>query len=108
MKHAVLDLLDLTKTAHENCTESFVITGHLVAALTGKEEFRTVDHSAYLQEGIEEVRKRRILRSEEDLADTLVGAPVQDAHQLRRVTKMGAWLTVQPSMINGTEMSVQE
>ena len=96
------------KTTHENCTESFVITGHLVAALTSKEEFRTVDHSAYLQEGTEEVRKRRILRSEEDLADTLVGAPVQDAHQLRRVTKMGAWLTVQPSMINGTEMSVQE
>ena len=102
LKHAGLAFPDLTKTARDNCTESFVITGHLVADLRGKEDFRTADHSAYLQEGIEEVRKRRILRSEEDLVETLAGAPVQDARQLQRVAKMEACLTVQPSMINVT------
>ena len=107
MKHAGLALPYPTKTTHENCTESFVITGHLVASLRVKEEFRTADHSAYLQEGIEEVRKRSILWAEEDLVETLEGAPVQDAHRLRRATNMGAWITVQPSMINGTELSVQ-
>ena len=52
VKHVGLDRPDPTKTSHENCTESFVITRHLVADLRGKEEFRTADHSAYLREGI--------------------------------------------------------
>ena len=43
MKHAGLALPYPTKTTHENCTESFVITGHLIAALRDKEEFRTAD-----------------------------------------------------------------
>ena len=102
VKHAGLALPDPTKTAHDNCTYSFVITGYLVVSLRGKEEFRTADHSSCLKEGIEEVLKRRILWVEEDLVDALEGAPVQDAHRLRRATNMGAWITVQPSMINGT------
>ena len=41
VKHVGLALPDLEKTAHKNPTESFVITGHLVEYLKGKEEFRT-------------------------------------------------------------------
>ena len=48
LKHAGLDLQDPTKTCHDNCMDSFVITGHLIAALRGKEEFKKSDHSAYL------------------------------------------------------------
>ena len=44
MKLAGLALLDLTKTSPENYTASYVITGHLVAALRGQVEFRTADH----------------------------------------------------------------
>ena len=102
MKQAGLALPDTKKTAPENWKESFVIPGHLVAALRGQEEFRIGDHSTYLQEGISNVRKRSVLWEEEGLAETLTGPLVQDPHQLRRATNMGEWLTVQPSRVNGT------
>ena len=54
---------------------SCVITGNLIADLRVQEEFRTADHSAFLQERRDEVRKRSILRSEESLVETLERAP---------------------------------
>ena len=96
------------KTAPENWTASCVITGHLVVVLRGQEEIRTADHSTYLHEGILEVQKRSVLRAEEDLLDILTGSTVQDARRLRQVKKTGAWLTAQPSTVNGTELGVQE
>ena len=44
VKQAGLDLPDPSQTAPENCTESCVITGHLVSALRGQVEFRTEYH----------------------------------------------------------------
>ena len=95
MKQAGLALPHLTKTASENWTASCVITGNLVAVLRGQEEFRTADHSDYIQEGSEEVRTQSILREEEALVDTIAGAPVQYARCLWRATKMEAWMTMQ-------------
>ena len=80
LKQAGLALPDLTKTAPENWTLSYVITGHLVAALRGQEEFQMADHSACLHKGRTAVRKRIILRAEEALVETLAGGPVQGAH----------------------------
>ena len=54
------------------------------------------------------MRKQNARRSEEALQETLASAPVQVARHLRRVTKTRAWLTVQPSTINVTEMGVQK
>ena len=39
---------------------------------------------------------------------TLEGAPVLHIRQLQRATNTGAWLTVHPSTVNGTEMGAQE
>ena len=108
VKQAELALPDPTKTAPENWTVYCVITGYLVVALRGQVEFRTADHSTCLQGGRAAVWRRVIQRAEEALAATLEGAPVQRARRLRRETKTGAWLTVQPSTVNGTEMGAQE
>ena len=51
MNQAVLDLPDPTKKSPKDRTESYVITGHLVAALRGQDEFRTTDHATFLREG---------------------------------------------------------
>ena len=83
------------------------ITGHLVAALRGQEEFQTVNHSAYLQELIAEVRKQGVLQAEEALAETLKVPPVQDAYLFQRAKNTGAWLTVQPSTVNGMKLGMQ-
>ena len=66
-----------------------------------------MDHSAGLQEGRVEVRKRSVLWAEEVMAETLAGAPVQGARRLQRMTKTGALLMVQPSTVNGTELGAQ-
>ena len=88
--------------------KKFVFRPRVVAALRGKEEIRTADHSACLHEGRASVRKQRALRAEEDLVETLAGALVQGARRLRRATKTGAWLTVQPYTVNGKEKGAQE
>ena len=45
---------------------------------------------------------------EEALKAPLEGSQVQHARRLRQATKTGAWLTVQPSKVNGTELGAQE
>ena len=87
---------------------SCVITGHLVAALRGQAEFRTADHSACLWKGRTDVRRRGQIRAEEALTAALEGALVLHARCLRRAAKTGAWLTVQPSTVNGTGLGAQE
>ena len=108
VKQAGSALPDPSQTAPENWTASCVITGHLVTALRGQVEFRTVDHSACLQKGHMAVRRRCQRRAEEALTAALEGALVQHALRLQRATKTGAWLTVQPSTVNGTELGAHE
>ena len=108
VKQVRLALPDPSQTAPENWTASYVITGHLVAALRGQVEFRTADHSACLREGWTPVRRRGQIRAEEALTAALEGAPVLHARCLQRAAKIGAWLTVQPSTVNGTELGSQE
>ena len=91
-----------------NWTASGVITGHLVAALRGQVELRTADNSTCLWEGQTEVWRRSTQKSEEALTTKIAGALIQGAHQLRRETKTGSWMTVHLSMLNGTYLEAQE
>ena len=104
VKQGGLALPDPSQTAPKNWTASCVIAGHLVAAFRGQMKLRMADHSACLQEGRTAVRRRGQRRAEEALTTALERAPVLHARQLRRATKTGAWLTVQPSTVNGTEL----
>ena len=45
---------------------------------------------------------------EEALSATLEGSLVQRTRRLRQATKTGAWLTLQPFTVNGTELGKQE
>ena len=108
VKQAGLALPNPSQTAPENWTASCVITGNLVAALRGQVEFRTADQSASLREGRTAVRRRGQIRVEEALTAVLEGVPVLHARRLQRATKTGAWLTVQPSTVNGTDLGAQE
>ena len=58
VNQAGLALPDPVQTALENCTASYLITGHLVTALRGQVVFWTADHSACLREGRLTVRHR--------------------------------------------------
>ena len=82
VKQAGLALTDPIQTALENCTASCVITGHLVAALSGQVEFQTADHSAYLRKGQTAVRRRGQIWAEEVLTAALEGALVLHARRM--------------------------
>ena len=108
LKQAVLVLPDPTLTAPENWTASYVITWHLVAALRGKVEFRTADHSACIWEGWTAVWRQSQQWAEEALAAKIAGGPVQGARPLQQATKTGAWLMVHRSTVNGMELVAHE
>ena len=90
VKQAGLDLPDPTQTAPGNWTVPCVITTHLVAALRGQAEFRTVDHSACLREGQTAVWQWIQQQAEDALEATLEGAPFQRARRLQQATKTRA------------------
>ena len=108
VKQAGLALPEPSQTAPENWSVSCVITGHIVAALRVQVEFWTAEHSACLREGQMAVWRRGQRRAEEALTAALEGAPVLHSRQLQQTTKTGAWLTVQPSTFNGTELGTHE
>ena len=54
------------------------------------------------------MQKQRVLLADEAMAETLAAPPVQGARQLQQATKMGEWMMVQPSTVNGTELGAQE
>ena len=108
VKQAGLALPHPFHRAPENWTASYVITGHLVAAFRGQVVFRTIGHSACLWVGWMDMRQRGEKRAEEALTAALEGGPVLQSRFMQRASKTGAWLTVLPSTVNGTELGAQE
>ena len=103
-----LALPNPSQTAPENWTASCVIIGHLVLALRGQVEFQTADHLACLRAGRTAVRRRGQIRAEEALTVALEEGLVLHARRLRRAEKTGAWIILQPSTVNGTDLGDQE
>ena len=79
-----------------------------MSALRGQVPFRTTDHAACLRYGRAEVRRQNVAKAVASLETTIARAPAVVTRRLQRATKTGAWLTVQPSTVNGTELGAQE
>ena len=79
-----------------------------MSALKGQVPFRTADHAACLRDGRAAVRRQNAAKAGASLETTIARAPVDVTRRLRRATKTGAGLTVQPSTVNGTEVGAQE
>ena len=108
VKQAGLDLPYPTRTSPDNWQASCVITGHLMSALRGQVPFRTVDHAACLRDGWAAVRRKSVAKAMASLEVTIAVAPEVVNRRLRRATKTGAWLTVQSSTVNRTDLGNQE
>ena len=107
-KKAGISLPESTWTAGVNCTESCMITGHLVTALCGTAEFRSGNHALLMGEGREEIRQRHAEEADNTLGEARTAASKSDTRRLGRIQQKGAWLSVIPSTVNGTELGVQE
>ena len=108
VKQAGMALPDPTRTAPENWQASCVITGHLVSVLWGQVPLQTADHVACLRCGRVAVRRQNVAKAMASLETTITGSPEVVTRRLQQATKTGAWLTVQLSTVNGTELGAQE
>ena len=103
-KQAGIALPNPIKTSRDNCIASYVITGHLVAALGRTAEFRLGDNSFFMREGREEIQQRHAEAAEIALGEARADASTKDAHRMGRIQRTRAWLSVNPSTVNGKEL----
>ena len=61
--------------------------------------FRLCIHAACLRDGRAAVRHQNVAKAMASLETTIARAPVEVTRRLRRATKTGAWIMVQPSTV---------
>ena len=81
LNQAGIALPNPTQNAEANWTASCVITGHLVAALHGTDEFRSGYHALLMEEVREEIRRRHTEAAETALGEDRSAAYKKDAQQ---------------------------
>ena len=95
--------------AESNWKASTLICGHLVATLRGTTDFRSEDHSATMQSGKADLRKRNQTVYEEKLATNIRPLMAEKSRTICRGKETGVWLSVLlPSTVNGTVLLAQE
>ncbi len=108
VKKAGLVIPDLTEMAGENWTASTVACRYLISALRGKEEFRLVTHQSTMKEERAATRRQNSDISDEKLTKILRKLPEGLSRSIKRGQQTGAWLSVLPSIVNGTELLAEE
>ncbi len=108
VKKAGLAIPNPTTTAGDNWTATTVMCGHLIAAIHGTVESRSADHSAVMAAGKVKTQERKLSESTATLKTILSNLPDGQSRTIRRGEQTGAWLSVLPSTVNGTELSAQE
>jgi hypothetical protein len=108
VKFAGLAIPDPTATAETNWSASTVICGHIIAAIRGTTIYRSADHLSVLKNGKAELRKRSLESSKQAMESILQTLPTGESRTIRRGQQTGAWLSLLPSTVNGTELSAQE
>ena len=81
---------------------------HFVLALRGTAGFRSVNHALLMGEGREDIRRQHVDATETALGEAWAAASNTGKQRLGRLQQTGAWLSVLPSTINGTELGAQE
>jgi hypothetical protein len=108
VKHSGLALPDPTTTAESNWKASTLVCGHLVAALREHTDFRSADHASIMAQGKAEIRKLSQEAYGKYMETILATIPAGKSRTIRRGMETGAWLSVLPSTVSGTELSAQE
>ena len=95
-------------TAEQNWKFSTLICGCQIAALRGTAYFRSKDHSATMQSGKAELKKRNQVLCKDKLATILRRMMAEQSRIIRRGKETGAWLSVLLSTVNWMVLSAQE
>ena len=103
IKHSGLAILYPNMTAQINWTQLCMFTGHIVAALQGRVEFRSVYHTQLLTYSRAEIQQFKVQETEESLSASVGGLSLTERRHLFRGKKTGAWFSIALSTVNETE-----
>ena len=81
-----------------------MVYGPLAADLRGRVDFKYMDHTKILTDVQGEIRIGKEKQVGEILTSAVGGLYPADGRHIRRRQKKGAWLSVAPSTVNGTEL----
>jgi hypothetical protein len=108
VKNAGLALPNPVNRAEANYRASEVPNSHIIQVMRKKETFSLQDHTATARKVKGEIKKRHNLTNKAHL-ESILGIMTKDlSRTVRRGCETGAWLTVMPYTIAGTELSADE
>ena len=87
---------------------SCVITGNLVTEIRGTDDFQLGDYALLMGEGRYEIQQLHGEAAETALGEAWDATYMEDACWMGRITRTGAWMSVLPYTVNGTELGAQE
>jgi hypothetical protein len=108
VKHAGIAIPNPTTSARGNFMASTVVCGHLVAALRERVQFNRAEHKSVIKEGRAAIKINRTVVHDNELSRLLRPLPPEKKRIIERGRRTGAWISVQPSTVNGTELSAKE
>eukprot|EP00978_Attheya_sp_CCMP212_P005533 scaffold12431_cov57-Attheya_sp.AAC.8 len=108
VKHTGIAIPNPTTSAGGNFMASTVVCGHLVAALRERVQFNGVEHKSVIKEGRAAIKINRTVVHDNELSCLLRPLPPEKKRIIERGRRTGAWISVQPSTVNGTELSAEE
>ena len=108
VKQAGLALPNPCETIKSNHDASTLICSHLIASIRGSQDFCPLTHNKVLTDGKAELADRRQADNEAKFDKLMPTFPVESRRTFTRGKETGAWLSVTPSIINGTDLSAQE
>jgi hypothetical protein len=108
VKYAGLALPNPTESAASNYENSCLRNSHLIAALRGNENFRHSNHLTTIREANAELKTRQSNHLESQLSEILDTLSPDIRRAILRAKDTGHWLSIFPSIINGTVLSPQE
>ena len=108
VKQYGLAIPDPIQTAQGNWIALYVFTGHLIADLSGRLEFRLWDHTELLIDTRVEIWRWKIHEVGGHLIDVVEGLSLTDGRRLFHGQKTGICISVTSYMVNRTELSTQE
>jgi hypothetical protein len=108
VKHAGIAIPNPTTSAGGNFRASTIVCGHLVASLRKRATFNGAEHTSVIKEGRAAMRLCRAAVDDSELTRLLRNLPQEKRRIIERGRQTGAWISVQPSTVNGTELSAEE
>ena len=108
VKFSGLSLPNPVNTANSNFENSILMNAHLIRALNGLTDFKISDHLSMIKEVRSEIRKRNVEKCNNQLTNLTKNMSDTERRTIMRGKDTGQWLSVVPSLLNGTVLSPQE